>query len=251
MDCSLLALLSMGILPARILEWVAMPCSRRSSQLRDQTQVSCFAIWFFTVWVTREAQRGKCRHFYEFVAWFTNLYILLFRRRADNFSSICFFLITASSKKSFCQSGILGVAYSATIHSCPSKRIWVASRYLILKALPFWWRIFLLPNVIPPLPYLMLYSAYWIGFLGFFEEGCNSSSTWRLPALKQMGRWSVYKLQKKHIVGGMWWVQIHTYSCFQFDFIWDIQVVILNMWLEFVIQGKSLEMQTWDGLAYG
>ena len=33
--------LSMGILQARILEWVAMPSSRRSSQPKDQTQVSC------------------------------------------------------------------------------------------------------------------------------------------------------------------------------------------------------------------
>ena len=32
---ALLALLSMGILQARILEWVAMPSSRGSSQLRD------------------------------------------------------------------------------------------------------------------------------------------------------------------------------------------------------------------------
>ena len=32
--------LSMGILQARTLEWVAMPSSRRSSQPRDQTQVS-------------------------------------------------------------------------------------------------------------------------------------------------------------------------------------------------------------------
>ena len=31
----------MGILQTRILEWVAMPSSRRSSQTRDQTQVSC------------------------------------------------------------------------------------------------------------------------------------------------------------------------------------------------------------------
>jgi len=48
--------LSMGILWARILEWVAMPSSRGSSQPRDQTQVSCTACRFFTVWVTREAQ---------------------------------------------------------------------------------------------------------------------------------------------------------------------------------------------------
>ena len=33
--------LSMRILQTRILEWVAMPSSRGSSQTRDQTQVSC------------------------------------------------------------------------------------------------------------------------------------------------------------------------------------------------------------------
>jgi len=32
-----------GFLQARILEWVAVPFSRRSSQPRDQTQVSCIA----------------------------------------------------------------------------------------------------------------------------------------------------------------------------------------------------------------
>ena len=37
-----------GILWARILEWVAVPFSRGSSQLRDQTQVSCTAGRFFT-----------------------------------------------------------------------------------------------------------------------------------------------------------------------------------------------------------
>ena len=39
--------LSMGILQA-ILEWVAMPSSKGSSQPRDQTQVSCIAGGFFT-----------------------------------------------------------------------------------------------------------------------------------------------------------------------------------------------------------
>ena len=42
------ALLSMGILKARILEWVAIPASRGSSQPRDQTQVSKIAGGFFT-----------------------------------------------------------------------------------------------------------------------------------------------------------------------------------------------------------
>ena len=45
-----------GILQARILEWVAMPCSRGSSQPGDQPQVSRIAGRFFTSWATREAQ---------------------------------------------------------------------------------------------------------------------------------------------------------------------------------------------------
>ena len=47
--------LSMGILQARILEWVAMPSTRGSSQPWDWTQVSCIAGRFFTIWVIREA----------------------------------------------------------------------------------------------------------------------------------------------------------------------------------------------------
>ena len=43
-----------GIL-ARILEWVAVPFSRGSSQPRDQTQVSSITGRFFTSWATREA----------------------------------------------------------------------------------------------------------------------------------------------------------------------------------------------------
>ena len=46
---ALQAPLSMGILQARILEWIAIPVSRGSSQPRDQTQVSCIASGFFTV----------------------------------------------------------------------------------------------------------------------------------------------------------------------------------------------------------
>ena len=44
-----------GILQARILEWVAFPFSRGSSQPRDQTQVFRIAGGFFTSWATREA----------------------------------------------------------------------------------------------------------------------------------------------------------------------------------------------------
>ena len=47
--------LSVGLLQASILEWVAMPSSRGSSQPRDRTRVSCIAGRFFTSWATREA----------------------------------------------------------------------------------------------------------------------------------------------------------------------------------------------------
>ena len=45
----------MGILLARIPEWVAMPSSRGSSWPRNPTGVSCIADRFFTSWATREA----------------------------------------------------------------------------------------------------------------------------------------------------------------------------------------------------
>ena len=42
-----------GILQARILEWVAIPFSRVSSQPRNRTLVSCIADRRFTVWATQ------------------------------------------------------------------------------------------------------------------------------------------------------------------------------------------------------
>ena len=44
--------LSVRILQARILEWIAMPSSRGSSQPRDWTEVSRIAGRFFTAWAT-------------------------------------------------------------------------------------------------------------------------------------------------------------------------------------------------------
>ena len=55
-DCSPPGFSVHGILQARLLEWVAMPSSRASSQPRDQTQVSHITGEFLTVWATREAQ---------------------------------------------------------------------------------------------------------------------------------------------------------------------------------------------------
>ena len=55
MDWSLPGCSVHRILQAKILEWVAIPFSRGSSQPRDQTQVSCTAGRLFTIWATREA----------------------------------------------------------------------------------------------------------------------------------------------------------------------------------------------------
>ena len=55
MDCSLPGSSLDGILQAKILEWVAMPTSRGTSQLRDWSQIFRTAGRFFTIWATREA----------------------------------------------------------------------------------------------------------------------------------------------------------------------------------------------------
>ena len=49
MDCSLQGSSVRGIFQARVLEWVAISFSRRSSQPRDQTQISCIVGRRFTV----------------------------------------------------------------------------------------------------------------------------------------------------------------------------------------------------------
>ena len=69
-DCSPPGSSVRGILQARILGWVATPCSRGSSWPRDWTQVSSIAGGFFTVWATGTfmvAQRGRAAH--QIVLW--------------------------------------------------------------------------------------------------------------------------------------------------------------------------------------
>ena len=70
MDCSPPGSSVPGILQARLLERVAIPFSRRSSQPRDRTQVSCIAGRFFIAWATREAHkeiRGRAISLCSFV----------------------------------------------------------------------------------------------------------------------------------------------------------------------------------------
>ena len=57
MDCSPPGSPLHGILQARILERIATAFSRGSSWPRDQTQVSCIAGRFFTIWATGKSWR--------------------------------------------------------------------------------------------------------------------------------------------------------------------------------------------------
>ena len=60
MDCTLPGSSDLGILQARILQWVAILFSKGSSRLGYWTQVSCIAGRFFTLWATREAHYHAC-----------------------------------------------------------------------------------------------------------------------------------------------------------------------------------------------
>ena len=62
MGCNLPGSSVHGILQARILEQVAIPFSRVSSQPRDRTCIFCIAGIFFTISVTREAH---IRQYYQ------------------------------------------------------------------------------------------------------------------------------------------------------------------------------------------
>ena len=58
-----------GIFQARILEWVAIPFSRRSSWPRDRTRVFSIEGRFFTIWATREPWpllNDKSKHWVAF-----------------------------------------------------------------------------------------------------------------------------------------------------------------------------------------
>ena len=74
MDCSPTDSSIHGIFQARILEWVAISFSRRSSWPRDRIQVSCIAGRHFPIWTTREAlvNEAEVDDFLEFSCFFYN-----------------------------------------------------------------------------------------------------------------------------------------------------------------------------------
>jgi len=64
MDCSLRGFSIYGNFPGKILEWVAISFSRRSSRPSDWTQVSRIIGRRFTVWATREVRVCVCMYVY-------------------------------------------------------------------------------------------------------------------------------------------------------------------------------------------
>ena len=69
-----------GIFYARILEWIAIPFSKGSSQLRDRTRVSCIVGRYFTVLATiisiKNFQWGKEKRNVNYLAVTSSLVIL-------------------------------------------------------------------------------------------------------------------------------------------------------------------------------
>ena len=65
MDYSLPDFSVNGIFQARTLEWVAISFSRRSSQPRDQTQVSRIIGRCFTIWATRKVNSKELHVYFK------------------------------------------------------------------------------------------------------------------------------------------------------------------------------------------
>ena len=55
-----------GILQARILEWVAIPCLRGSFRPRDQTQVSCVSCIASRLFTSESLEKPICVYTYQF-----------------------------------------------------------------------------------------------------------------------------------------------------------------------------------------
>ena len=103
MDCSPPGSSVHGILQARILEWVAMPSSRGSSQPRDWIHVSygpCIAGGFFTAELL-----GKCLHMGVCVWYICTIYMHLLHP-----SLVCFCILTIVNNAALKKPGSINAA---------------------------------------------------------------------------------------------------------------------------------------------
>ena len=87
-----------GISQARILEWVVMPSSRRSSQPKDQTCVSCIGRRILYHWATRKpcdetfSDEFSFFFFFAFIVYVTNK-TLLFSSDITEFSTLYYCIL--------------------------------------------------------------------------------------------------------------------------------------------------------------
>ena len=122
------------ILQARILEWVAFPLSRGSSQPRDWTQVSLIACGFFTSWATREVPNSDIKLVYK-----SNILVILIR--AQKQTDIRDGKRKLSNKKVFFGQAVL---YSGKNTDFFHWKIWIQfpklrfTSYLILTSVARW-----------------------------------------------------------------------------------------------------------------
>ena len=120
-----------GILQARILEWVVFPFSRGSSQPRSQTQVSCIAGRFFTVYMRHEILQNYTNEEGQSWSKLGSKKKTLFWVLSPAFSEYFFITFPPSNKWPPCDSALLVMSLS------PQARGFTP--VLQSSACPIWW----------------------------------------------------------------------------------------------------------------
>jgi len=105
-----------GILQAKMLEWLANPLSRVSSQPRDRTQVSWLAGWFFT---TEPPGQTSCSKRFPLFKkkennFFSSFKMKQFEMSNDYWTKSCAILVN-NFAKSFCCEGFIWFCYFSSV----------------------------------------------------------------------------------------------------------------------------------------
>ena len=213
MDCSPSGSSVHGILQARILEWIAIPFSRRSSRLRDRTWVSCIAGRFFTLWAIRKPMICEL---YLNKTFSKGKYICSFVRYCQISLPEC---ANLHSHAFTVYSTVLPTDYRYTLNFCQSDR-W-EKWFSIFKKLAFFcewiwtsfltfiylFNFFLLYNIVLVLPYINM-NPPWV-------DTCSQSRTPLPPFLMFKGCFYIWfcELCVFHISLFFFWSLIFLFYC--------------------------------------